>query len=119
MVSGDQSGNGIKVSGGTLQNTASKAFSYETIVTDPSWYLSSSNKTVTNTAMLFSANNKVNHSAASVETKPRSTRKDMLKADAGVNPESIEGWVFAEVEVMDEAGKMMMVEKLLKPFDVK
>lgn len=39
--------------------------------------------------------------------------------DAGVNPESIEGWVFAEVEVMDEAGKMMMVEKLLKPFDVK
>ena len=87
VVSGDQSGNGIKVSGGTLQNTASKAFSFETIVTDPSWYLSSSNKTVTNTAMLFSANNKVNHSAASVETKPRSTRKDMLKADAGVNPE--------------------------------
>lgn len=39
--------------------------------------------------------------------------------EAGVNPESIEGWVYAEVEVMDETGKMVMVEKLLKPFDVK
>jgi len=40
-------------------------------------------------------------------------------AEAGVNVEAVEGWIFAEVEVMDETGKMVMVEKLLKPFDVK
>jgi len=38
--------------------------------------------------------------------------------DAGVNVEAIEGWIFAEVEIMDENGKMSMVEKLLKPFDI-
>jgi hypothetical protein len=38
--------------------------------------------------------------------------------DAGVDVETIEGWVFAQVEVMDENGKMVMVDKLLKPFDI-
>ncbi|NCB71058.1 MAG: hypothetical protein EOM45_04615 [Clostridia bacterium] len=87
LVVVSESGSGINVSGGTLQNPASKAFSFETIVTDPAWYLTNVNKTVTNTAMLFSANHSVNQSAESVTINPRSTRKDMLKADAGVNPE--------------------------------
>jgi len=38
--------------------------------------------------------------------------------DAGVDVETIEGWIFAQVEVMDENGKMVMVDKLLKPFDI-
>ncbi len=38
--------------------------------------------------------------------------------DAGVNPDQIEGWVFAKVEMMDN-GKKMEVDKLLKPFDLK
>jgi hypothetical protein len=38
---------------------------------------------------------------------------------AGVDPAKIEGWVFAKVETMDEAGKTVFVDKLLKPFDIK
>ncbi|MDF2473297.1 MAG: hypothetical protein K0R21_1079 [Anaerocolumna sp.] len=38
---------------------------------------------------------------------------------AGVNPEEVEGWVFAKVETMDEDGKKIEVEKFLKPFDLK
>lgn len=40
-------------------------------------------------------------------------------ADAGVDVKAIEGWIFAEVEVMGADGKMTMVEKLLKPFEIK
>ncbi|MZQ99135.1 MAG: hypothetical protein GT601_15830, partial [Acidaminobacter sp.] len=32
---------------------------------------------------------------------------------AGVDPAKLETWVFGEVEVMDEAGKAVMVEKFL------
>ncbi len=39
--------------------------------------------------------------------------------DAGVNLETLEGWIFAKVEVMGDDGKMIEVEKLLKPFDIK
>lgn len=39
--------------------------------------------------------------------------------EAGVNPEEIEGWVYAKVEIMDKSGKMKEVDKLLKPFDLK
>lgn len=38
--------------------------------------------------------------------------------DAGVNPEKVEGWVFAKVETMDESGNKIEVDKFLKPFDV-
>ena len=38
---------------------------------------------------------------------------------AGVDPEKVEGWVLAEVMVMDEKGKEMEVDKFLKPFDLK
>lgn len=37
---------------------------------------------------------------------------------AGVNPDSVDGWVFAKVTV-DEGGKSMEVDKFLKPFDLK
>lgn len=37
---------------------------------------------------------------------------------AGVNPEKVEGWKYAQVEV-DEGGKTVQVWKLLKPFDLK
>ncbi len=36
---------------------------------------------------------------------------------AGVNPESVEGWVYSQVE-MHEHGKSLKVWKLLKPFDL-
>jgi hypothetical protein len=39
--------------------------------------------------------------------------------DAGVDPTKIEGWVFAKVEIMDEKGKPIEVDKLLKPFNLK
>lgn len=32
---------------------------------------------------------------------------------AGVDPEKLENWIFGEVEVMDDAGKAVMVEKFL------
>lgn len=38
---------------------------------------------------------------------------------AGVNPENIEGWTYASVEVMDDSGKPIEVMKLLKFFDLK
>lgn len=38
--------------------------------------------------------------------------------DAGVNPENVEGWIFAKVKVMDEDGKPIEVDKFLKPFDL-
>jgi hypothetical protein len=37
---------------------------------------------------------------------------------AGVNPDEVEGWVFAKVETMDEDGKKIEVDKFLKPFDL-
>lgn len=39
--------------------------------------------------------------------------------DAGVDPAKVEGWVFAKVEVKDEQGKAIEVDKFLKPFDLK
>lgn len=38
---------------------------------------------------------------------------------AGVDPESVEGWVFTKVEAMDETGKMVEADKFLKRFDLK
>jgi len=38
--------------------------------------------------------------------------------DAGVDPEKVEGWVFAKVKVMDENGKPIEVDKFLKPFSI-
>ncbi|HYE81717.1 MAG TPA: hypothetical protein VEG39_06055 [Clostridia bacterium] len=38
--------------------------------------------------------------------------------DAGVDPAKVEGWAFAKVEVMDDNGKKIEVDKLLKPFDL-
>jgi hypothetical protein len=37
---------------------------------------------------------------------------------AGVDPNAVEGWVFAKVTVDDENGKPIEVDKLLKPFDL-
>ena len=42
-----------------------------------------------------------------------------LFIDAGVNPQEVEGWVFAKVETMDKDGKKIEVDKFLKPFDLK
>lgn len=39
--------------------------------------------------------------------------------DAGVDPEKVEGWVFAKVETMDADGKKIEVDKFLKPFNLK
>jgi hypothetical protein len=39
--------------------------------------------------------------------------------DAGVDPNKVEGWAFAKVEIKDEQGKAVEVDKLLKPFDLK
>ncbi|MDD3174148.1 MAG: hypothetical protein PHF63_10950 [Herbinix sp.] len=38
--------------------------------------------------------------------------------DAGVDPNKVNGWVFAKVETMDAKGKKIQVDKLLKPFDL-
>lgn len=38
--------------------------------------------------------------------------------DAGANVEAVEGWIFAEVEIMQADGSMKMVPKLLKPFEL-
>jgi len=38
--------------------------------------------------------------------------------DAGVDPSKVEGWVFAKVKVSGGKGKMIEVDKLLKPFDL-
>jgi hypothetical protein len=37
---------------------------------------------------------------------------------AGVDPNGIEGWAFAKVTVDDENGKPVVVDKLLKPFNL-
>lgn len=39
--------------------------------------------------------------------------------EAGVDPSKVEGWAFAKVEVKDEQGKAVEVDKFLKPFDLK
>ncbi|HAN21637.1 MAG TPA: hypothetical protein DCP51_08210 [Clostridiales bacterium] len=39
--------------------------------------------------------------------------------DAGMDPNSVEGWVFAKVSVMDEDQKSVELDKLLKPFNLK
>ncbi|QHQ60539.1 hypothetical protein Ana3638_06960 [Anaerocolumna sedimenticola] len=38
--------------------------------------------------------------------------------DAGVDPAKVEGWVFGKVKVDNGKGKMVEVDKLLKPFDL-
>lgn len=38
---------------------------------------------------------------------------------AGVDPAQIEGWAFAKVDTMDSSGKMISVDKLLKPFNIR
>ena len=38
--------------------------------------------------------------------------------NAGVEPEKVEGWIFAKVKVMDERGKSIEVDKFLKPFSI-
>ena len=40
-------------------------------------------------------------------------------ADAGADVANISGWVYAKVEVMDESGNAVEVDKLLKPFNLK
>jgi hypothetical protein len=37
---------------------------------------------------------------------------------AGVDPNGVEGWAFAKVTVDDENGRPVVVDKLLKPFDL-
>jgi len=39
--------------------------------------------------------------------------------DAGVDPSKVEGWVYGKVKVADKNGKMVEVDKLLKPFNLK
>lgn len=39
--------------------------------------------------------------------------------DAGVDPSKVNGWIFAQVEIMDDQGKEMMVDKFLKPYNLK
>ncbi|TXT45174.1 MAG: putative lipoprotein [Spirochaetes bacterium] len=39
-------------------------------------------------------------------------------AAAGVDPGAVGGWLFAKVETMDESGKTVFVDKLLKPFNI-
>jgi hypothetical protein len=38
---------------------------------------------------------------------------------AGVNPAAIDGWAFAQVTVDDDNGKPVVVDKILKPFDLR
>lgn len=37
---------------------------------------------------------------------------------SGVDPAKVDGWVFAKVEMKDDAGKTVFVDKLLKPSDL-
>jgi hypothetical protein len=39
--------------------------------------------------------------------------------DAGVDPDNVEGWLFAKVTVDDENGRPIEVDKLLKPFNLR
>lgn len=41
-----------------------------------------------------------------------------LLAEAGLNPETVEGWLYADVEVKGDNGQKQTVKKLLKPFDL-
>lgn len=79
----------VSQEGATIEvnSSTSKSFGFNSIVTDPQWYLSNSNNTVRNTAMLFSANNKLNERQASRSIAPRAIFKDMLTANASANPE--------------------------------
>lgn len=38
--------------------------------------------------------------------------------DAGVDPAKVEGWIFAKIKVEDAKGRMVEVDKLLKPFNL-
>ncbi|HOX48048.1 MAG TPA: hypothetical protein P5165_01820 [Spirochaetia bacterium] len=38
---------------------------------------------------------------------------------AGLDPAKVEGWVFAKVETMDAKGKKLLVDKLLRPFELR
>lgn len=38
--------------------------------------------------------------------------------EAGVNPDAVEGWAYAAVEMKDMSGKTIEVMKFLKPFDI-
>ena len=38
--------------------------------------------------------------------------------DAGVDPGKVEGWIFAKVGAKDDKGKMVELDKLLKPFEL-
>lgn len=38
---------------------------------------------------------------------------------AGVDPSKIQGWTFAKVETRDDAGKTILVDKLLRPYNLK
>ena len=38
--------------------------------------------------------------------------------NAGVDPAKVTGWVFAKVEIKDESGKPVSVDKFLKAFDL-
>lgn len=38
--------------------------------------------------------------------------------EAGVDPDKVEGWAYASVEVKDDSGKPVKVKKFLKPFDL-
>lgn len=38
---------------------------------------------------------------------------------AGLDPAKLEGWAFAKVETMDAKGKKLLVDKLLRPFDLR
>lgn len=39
--------------------------------------------------------------------------------DAGVTPEKVQGWVFTQVEIVNDQGAKEMVDKFLKPYDFK
>jgi hypothetical protein len=38
--------------------------------------------------------------------------------DAGVDPQKVKGWVFGQVEIDDDNGRKIKVDKFLKPFDL-
>lgn len=38
--------------------------------------------------------------------------------DAGVNPDQVKGWVYADVQMKNSDGKSITVKKFLKPFDL-
>lgn len=37
---------------------------------------------------------------------------------AGVDPAKVQGWAFAKVELKDDAGKAILVDKLLRPYNI-